>query len=140
MAKQHYISFIVDELRKGNVDRANVLAEFGNHWQKGTRSFDRYWKLANNQYAEQQQVIEKKKMQKFTQAELQALDDGIISKREAEKILSDIATNGKNSNSDRKQAIDTLSKLKGWNEPDKVDHTTKGNPLTPENYTLRVVG
>lgn len=31
--------------------------------------------------------------------------------------------------SDRKAALDSICKVKGWNAPDKVDHTTKGESL-----------
>jgi len=48
MAKQEtYISFIVDELRKGNINRENILSNFVEKWQTSSRTFDRHWKTAN---------------------------------------------------------------------------------------------
>ena len=57
-----YISFIIDQLKTGNVERGKVLATFGKKWQTGTRSFDRYWKEANERHLEAQNKLQKEKI------------------------------------------------------------------------------
>lgn len=48
--KEAYITGILKELRSGNAERGKVLAKLGKKWQMGDRTFDRYWKIANERY------------------------------------------------------------------------------------------
>ena len=86
-----YISFIIDQLKSGNVERGKVLANFGKKWQTGTRSFDRYWKEANERYLEAQNKLQKEKESIYIDAEKEALKRNILQKHEALEILSKIA-------------------------------------------------
>ena len=86
-----YISFIIDQLKTGNVERGKVLATFGKKWQTGTRSFDRYWKEANERHLEAQNKLQKEKDSIYIDAEKEALKRNILQKHEALEILSKIA-------------------------------------------------
>lgn len=126
--KEQYISFIIDQLRSGQVNRSNVMATFGKKWQTGVRSFDRYWKTANEQYYKQLQTIQKVKEEQSMKEEKKAIKMAISSKQEAQVVLTEIIRNEENKNQDRIKAIDTLSKQEGWNAPTRTAETdSKGN-------------
>ena len=83
MSKQEaYISFIIDQLQSGNVERGKVLAIFGKKWQTGVRSFDRYWKEANERHIEGQNKLQKEKESIYIEAEKEAFKIGLKSKHE----------------------------------------------------------
>lgn len=52
----------------------------------------------------------------------EAVSDSVLTRRGALEKLSEIARSGSNENVQIK-AIDSLSKMSGWNEPEEVDHT-----------------
>jgi len=83
MSKQEtYISFIIDQLQSGNVERGKVLAIFGKKWQKGVRSFDRYWKEANELYLEAQNKLQKEKESIYIESEKKAFKTALKTKTE----------------------------------------------------------
>lgn len=86
-----YIAFILAELRKGNVERGKILAKFVKKWQTSDRTFDRYFKTANERFLESQQSIEKEKEAITSQMELEAHKEGVLTKIEKQKILAEIA-------------------------------------------------
>lgn len=77
-----YISFIIDQLKTGNVERGKVLAIFGKKWQTGTRSFDRYWKEANERHLDTQNKLQKEKDSIYIDSEKEAVKTGLKSKLE----------------------------------------------------------
>lgn len=87
--KESYILFIVEELKKGNIERATVLAGFGKKWQKGVRSFDRYWKEANNRHLETIQSIEEQKKELYTKSQIKGFKEGIKSVEQQKKEISE---------------------------------------------------
>ena len=83
MSKQEtYISFIIDQLQSGNVERGKVLAIFGKNWQKGVRSFDRYWKEANERHIEGQNRLQKEKESIYIESEKKAFKTALKTKTE----------------------------------------------------------
>ena len=91
MSKQEtYISFIIDQLQSGNVERGKVLATFGKKWQTGVRSFDRYWKEANERHIEAQNTLQKVKDDIYIEAEKEALKNGLKSKLQRQLELQEM--------------------------------------------------
>lgn len=133
MSKQEtYISFIIDQLQSGNVERGKVLATFGKKWQTGVRSFDRYWKEANERHIEAQNKLQQVKDNIYIEAEKEAIKRNILQKHEALEILSKIAKGvAKKVNeqiiiptsTEQRGAIETMAKIEGWYAPTKIAET-----------------
>lgn len=130
--KDMYLSFIVDQLRSGVYERKDVLSNFVANWQKSSRSFDRYWRKANDLYADEQRGIEEKKLEIHKEEQEAAIREGILDKTEALKILSKIAKSefvDEKGNppkfSDQKNAIELIAKVQGWLAPTKIEGTTQ---------------
>lgn len=117
-----YTAFIREQLRKGNVIRERVMANFGKKWQIGDRTFDRYWKLAQQQHAAEQKAIESKKAAIISEEAVKAVKRDIIDKYERLEILSKMARGiGRKvgeeimipTDHDRRGAIDLINKMEG---------------------------
>jgi len=132
MSKQEkYITFIVDELRKGSVSHKEVFALIcRNLRQMSKRSFDKYWKIANERYTDELQAIQKQKTAIHTEIELSTTTANVLTKVQAKEILSQIAKKEQSKPNEKIQAIKTLADLEGWN--DLKDGTTiiTVNPVT----------
>ena len=63
-----YIQFILDELKSGNVERGKVLAKVGKKWQMPARTFDRYWKKAQERHTIELQHINELKTKEIGRA------------------------------------------------------------------------
>lgn len=135
--KQQYIDFILNELNSGNIQYKDVLSVFVGKWGVSEKTFERYWKKANEVYLEQRETINNAKLEQSIESEKEAVKKQILSKHEALEILSEIAQ-GKvkkvegtliiPSPSDRKGAIESIAKIEGWNAPNKLDISTE-NPI-----------
>ena len=110
-----YTAFIREQLRKGNVIRERVMANFGKKWQIGDRTFDRYWKLAQQQHAAEKAAI-------ISEEAVKAVKRDIIDKYERLEILSKMARGiGRKvgdelmipTDHDRRGAIDLINKMEG---------------------------
>ena len=144
MAKsESYISFITDNLNIGIVERKKVMAKFVKKWQVSERTFDRAWKIANEQFTEHQIKLQKEKDDISIEAEKEAYKCAIIDKHQRMEILSQIAI-GKIPLKkaivvdksiefidvipdwmDRKNAISELNKMDGSYAPAKTEITGK---------------
>jgi hypothetical protein len=78
--KETYVATILDELRKGNVERGKVLAKLGKQWQMPARTFDRYWKQAQEQHKILTEAIEHRKDEATTEQALKDVSNGLKSK------------------------------------------------------------
>lgn len=117
-----YIAFIKDFLRKGEVQRINVLSKFVKKYQVDPRTFDRYWKKAQESYTNELQAIEKAKADAATDKAGDAVKRDIMDKFERMEILSKMAKGiGRKvgeeliipTDHDRRGAIDLLNKMEG---------------------------
>lgn len=117
-----YIAFIKDFLRKGEVQRINVLSKFVKKYQVDPRTFDRYWKKAQESYTKELQAIEKAKADAATDNAGDAVKRDIMDKFERMEILSKMAKGiGRKvgeeliipTDHDRRGAIDLLNKMEG---------------------------
>ena len=68
---ESYISFIIEQLQKGNVERGKVLSIFGKKWQTSDRTFDRAWKKAQQLHKEAQILIQKEKSDLYKESEIE---------------------------------------------------------------------
>ncbi len=82
-----YIQYIVEQLMAGNVERGKVLAKIGKKWQIPPRTFDRYWKKAQELHFINQQAINELKEKEYTANELNAVKTQIKTKNERLLIL-----------------------------------------------------
>lgn len=139
--KQSYIDYIVNELKKGNLQYNEVNVLFCTKFDLTKQSFNKYWKIANEAYGEEQQAIKNAIIDTTIELEKEAITRKILSKLDALEILTEIAKGEPKqmegqiiipAPNERRQAIETISKIKGWNAPVKkeIDQTlTSVQPL-----------
>lgn len=117
-----YIAFIKDFLRKGEVQRINVLSKFVKKYQVDPRTFDRYWKKAQESYSNELLATEKAKADIAAQEAKSVVKRDIIDKYERLEILSKMAKGiGRKvgeeliipTDHDRRGAIDLINKMEG---------------------------
>ncbi len=85
---------IIDAIIKGieeEYDRAKLLTKIGKKWQISQRTFDRHWKIANNQYKELQDKAKEASDKAYIEASVEAAKGAIMSKAERQSILAQIA-------------------------------------------------
>lgn len=145
--KQIIIDAIIKEIGNGK-ERGKVLATVGKKWQLSQRTFDRYWKTANEQHIVKQQAIKTAIANDTTIKELEAKKQAIMTTMERKELLTKIAKgevkikkpfviSGKIMEypsepdaNDRLKAIAELNKMEGDYAPTKTANTdTKGNDL-----------
>ena len=132
MTKQEtYISFIKDELRKGNVSFTSVFELNLTKFNLSRPTFSKYWKLANEAYKQEFSEVETAKVNERTEIELNTLRSDILSKDQALTILSIIVNNEEQKPNDRISAVNQMSKMQGWEAPKQTDNndTHKVEPL-----------
>jgi len=87
--KQVVLDSIIKDIEQG-VPRRNILATVGGKWRIAPRTFDRYWKTANEQHAAKQQII-KKEIEKVDKAEaVMARKRQIADANERKEVLTKI--------------------------------------------------
>jgi (p)ppGpp synthase/HD superfamily hydrolase len=90
--KQNIINDILIELEKG-IERVDCLAIIANKWQTATRTFDRYWKEANEQYKIKLESINKSLLEQSTEEQKERLKSGLKSKTDRLLILQNLIDN-----------------------------------------------
>ena len=122
MSKQEtYISFIKDELRKGNVEYNKVSSVFCSKFQLTDRTFANHWKTANEEYKLESSKVEDAKVQERIENEIQSVRSDILSKQETLEILSKILKNDKEDSRARISAANQMSKMEGWEAPKQIE-------------------
>ena len=137
--KEIYVDFIIGEIDKGNVSYKDVVSEFCGKFRLSEKSFDKYWKMANEAHKERRQLIETAKIGIVIATEKEAVKRAILDKHEVLEILSEIALGRPKkiegqiilpSANERRAAIETMAKFQGWFAPTKLDHTSNGKEIT----------
>jgi hypothetical protein len=113
-SKQIYIDFILDQLANGNILYNSVSSLFCSNFRVTNRTFDKYWKLANEAYSQQRQAVNSAKMEISIQTELEAHTDAILTKNQALQVLSIMVVSESTKDTDKIKAIETMSKMEGW--------------------------
>ena len=88
--KDVIIQAIVKEIEKGQ-DRGKVLAKNGVKWQLSSRTFDRYWKTANDRHRELQIKAKEAADKAYIKASEEVAKKAVMSKAERMERLSSIA-------------------------------------------------
>lgn len=138
--KEAYIDFILNELNKGNVQYNSISSLFCSNFQVTTRSFNKYWKIANERYKQARQAINEAKADAIATEEVNAAKTAVLNRLEAIAILTKIAKGTAKrvdgnvlipSYNDQRMAIETIIKMEGWSAPSKIAQTdSKGNDVT----------
>jgi len=141
--KEQYIDFILNELRKGNVLYVDVCSVFCGNFRLTERSFDKYWKLANEAHREVQQAIKEAKEVQTITNELDKLKTLNLTKIDRMKIAESIAMGKAKrvegqivmpSPSDQLKALDYLSKIEGDYASIKQEVKINKIGIDDENY------
>jgi hypothetical protein len=139
--KEIYIDFILDELNKGNNQYKDVVSLFCEKFRLSSRTFDNYWKLANETYLKHRTVINNAKIKEGINQEKKALKSLILDKIARMKIAEEIAIGTPikvegsiviPNASERLKALDYLSKIEGDYSPKEIDLTTYDNTFKLE--------
>ena len=127
--KQNIINAILIELEKG-IERVDCLATVGKRWQLSTRTFDRLWKEANQQYKNKQESINKELLATDIENKKQVLKTTNLDKIDRILIAEKIALGTPKkvdgtiimpSPSDQLKALDYLEKVHGGYAPTKTE-------------------
>jgi len=139
-----YISFIIDKLKSGVVDYKDNVSVFCAKFRCSDRTFDKYWKLANERHKDTLNKANKAKDELFIESEKEAFKRNLLTKEEKREILAQIArgemlvdkivatkdgfknVKSKPDLADRMKAIELESKMTGDFAPTKIDSTLKG--------------
>lgn len=126
--KQNIINDILIELEKGIGYKA-CLSLNGTIWHTPERTFARYWKEANEQYKQRQELINKELLRVDIENKKQVLKSTLLDKIDRILIAEEIALkNGaKVTVSDQLKALDYLSKIHGDFAPQKIENETNVN-------------
>ncbi len=142
--KEAYIDFIIEQLNLGNVQYKDVVSLFCDKFRLTERTFDKWWKIANQKHSEQRQAIEKAKMEQSIKTEVEAVRSQIKSKEEILLKLGEIIDQKAKrvegvivmpTYSDVKGAIDLYNKMQGYYAPTKSENKIESNvTVDPQGY------
>jgi len=137
--EQIYIDFIVDEIKKGNIEPKNIISLFCTKFHKTERTFWNYWEKANEVYLEAQNSINELKAKEYTEKELERQKSALIDREKAIemqenvlKIMYNKIMKAKDNPSPMdinafNNTMERYSKITGVDAPKKIEHT---NPIT----------
>lgn len=98
------------------------------------RTFDKYWKIAQERHSETQKAAQLAMADQYIQSALQGQQAGILTKQERMRLASGIACNKEAQDSDRLKAMDYLSKIEGDYAPAKTEHSGSITGLTDDQF------
>lgn len=130
--KETYISFILDELKKGNVEYKNVFKVFLSKFKCTEPTFVTYWKLANETFKSAQEEINEQNTKEYTQSELERLKSNILDRDKIVEMQSNLVKLAYNkmvkikepTPSDLQaynQTVERYSKLLGLDAPKQIE-------------------
>ncbi len=124
--KQTIIDLLIKEIEQGK-ERGKLLAIFSKKWQLSQRTFDRYWKVANEQHVVRQQAIKTELDKQDIELAKDARKRAIMSVIERKEYLTKIV----NGEILIKKPIVTKDGIK--NVPFEPDHTERLRALAELN-------
>ena len=131
--EQIQIDFLIDLIKQGK-SHGECLAQFGTKWNKSKNTFERRWNIANKQFKELQNSIEKEKIEQYKQSEINQNKAVILQREKALEMVSNVAkiqynkivAKDSKANSSDVMAfngtIERLAKFDGWDEAIKNEH------------------
>lgn len=142
--KENIINDILIELEKGKTYKETSLVILGKY-KFSEPTYAKYWKIANERYAERQELIKKELEKESVNAARERLKKAIITREEGLAFLSNTAKILFSNVVQKKDEPDTLminslnnvianiAKLEGWNAPEKNETTLKGS-ISPSQW------
>jgi len=89
-SRDNIISTILNELEIG-ITRSACLTKYVKEWQMSDRTFDRYWKTANEQHRKRQQEASQAADAAYIETKVEAVKEAVMSKQERLALLTRIA-------------------------------------------------
>ena len=89
-SRQTIIDAFIKEIELGKT-RAMVLGKFGKKWEISRTTFDRIWKIANEQQAERQQKAKEAADKVYIKQAEKAAHEAVMTTIERQQILTQIA-------------------------------------------------
>ena len=151
--KQIIIDAIIKEIEKG-ITYKKALGVVGGKWGIPPTTFDRYWKIANEQHTAKQDVIKKELTAIDTAAAINARKRAIMTADERKEYLTKILNgeitvkvpiviagkimeyNLQSNHNDRIKALSELNKMEGDYAPTKISQTDKDGENVPPMIVL----
>lgn len=125
------IKSILNDLKKG-IDKKSILENLRKKSNFHISSFYNWYKEAEQQYlsfkTKANPVIEAKEMELLSSLAEQNIKNGILTKTQVLKRLSDLVLYAKR-DSDKINAAKTMAEWEGWKAPIKTDITSLGESL-----------
>lgn len=87
-SKQIIIDAIIKEIEQGKT-RAQTLGKIGKKWEIASRTYDRYWKTANEQHSIKQQAIKEEIEKVDKTSAIEARESGLKTRNDRLMILQD---------------------------------------------------
>jgi len=151
--KEEYILWMLDEMAKGDIQRSSVLGKFDKKWGKSSSTFDRNWKVALERHRDRLLEAQSIKDELILENEKKATENGILTRNQKQKILSDIAKGnvirkfgeGKDAvsmlvtDAERIRAINELNKMQGDYEPELFKIKTENVTLDPKKMSTEAL-
>ena len=119
--KENIITEILNELERG-INYSDCNALICEKMRIASRTFDNYWKEANIRHKERQEAIQKEIAEQSKEATKERLKTAILSKEQSLQLLSNLAMTAEK-DSDKINAVKTISDMEGWKAPTKIEQT-----------------
>lgn len=131
---EEIISLCLIELSKGS-NHTETFAVICRELPCARRTFDKYWKIAQERYLETQRKAQMAMADQYIQSALEGQEAGIMSKQDRMRIASEIAQDKGEDTHARLKAMDYLSKIEGDYAPSKTEHSgTIGGGFTDDQF------
>jgi len=159
ISKATAVKSILSDLKKG-IDKEIILRRIANKCDKNRATIYRWYSVAEKEYLEFNKKVapikEKAEEEAIYEATKEIIKNGILSRAQRMKILSEIAIgqtsykkeiptkfgveiiNEKPTYSDRRAVIAELNKMAGDYAPIKTDLTSKGDKLKSETSIIQI--
>ncbi len=128
MSKETYISFLVEQMKQGNVDAVKVCASFCSKFQKSERTFYNHWKNAELAYKEWLNAQQMIKDEIYQEEQKKAFKSAVLEREKVLEMTSNVLkliynkiVKGKEPSGTDIQAYNStaerLSKMQGFDKP-----------------------
>ena len=112
--KQVYVDWIVKYIKRNEiVERKTVFAKFCDKFPVSSRTFDNYWRAAQDKIGSEQEKVSKAIDEAIEKTADKAAEYKILTKAERLEIASLIANSSTEKPADRIKAMDYISKIQG---------------------------
>ena len=132
MSKETYISFLVEQMKQGNVDAVKVCASFCSKFQKSERTFYNHWKNAELSYKQWLNTQQNIKDELYHEEQKKAVKSTVLKREKVLEMSSNILKLIYNKIVKTKElntsdvisfnsTLERLAKLQGFDKPTKTE-------------------